>query len=108
MQNGHLRERLTATGDRHVGMTERNLVGRIGDGLVGRRTGATHRIGLQRLRKMRQQRDFARNVWGHHRRNDRPEDQQVGHRGIQGRTLHQFGHRQPPEVDGRVVLEQRA
>ena len=38
-----------AIGD--VGVAERDLVGRVGDGLIGRRAGTTHRVGLQRAGK---------------------------------------------------------
>ena len=108
MQNRHLRERLGAAGNRDVRMPQRNLVGGVGDGLIGRGAGARHGVGLQRFRKVRQQRHFARDIRRDDRLHDRAEHQQVDRRAVERGPLHQFSDGQLAEVDGRVVPEDRS
>src|SRR6185436_13332943 len=99
MEDRDVRQRFRATGDRNIEMAEGDLVGGIGDRLVGRSTGAADRECLHSFRKLRHQRDFACDVRRYNRRNDGPEHQTLYFLSVQIRALEKLGDAELPEVD---------
>ena len=69
MQNRNVGKGLRTTSDRAIEMTESDLVGRIGYGLIGRRTRSAYTECLHAFWKQRHQRDFASDVRRDYRRN---------------------------------------
>ena len=108
MQYGYLRQRFGAPGNGDIGVTECNLVGGIGNGLICRRARTSNRVRLQCARKVWQQGHFPRDVGRDDRWQHRSVHQQVNEAPVEIRALHQLSHGALAEVDRGVVLEQRA
>jgi hypothetical protein len=107
VQDRHAGERLRASGDDHVVVTEHDLIGGVGDGLVRRRTCPADRVGLTSARQHRHQGDFARDVRRDHRRDDRAVHDRLDVLAVEVRPLNELGNAPLAEVDGRHVFERR-
>ena len=86
-------------------MSQGDLVGAIGDGLVGRGAGATDRDGLHSLGQHRKQRHFPGDIRRDDRRDDRTEHQRVDLTSVEVRALDQLRDARLAEIGGRDVLE---
>ncbi len=74
MENGNVGERFDPARDDRVGMTERDLVGGVGDGLSRGGAGAIESIGGNTGKKLRKETHLACDVRRQHRGHDLSED----------------------------------
>ncbi len=108
MQNRNVGERLRAAGDHDLVISEKNLIGRVGDRLVRRRAGAADRVRLAVPRQHRHQRYLARDVRRGNRRHDGPVDDALDEPPFQARALNELGHGQLAKLDRGEPFEHRA
>jgi hypothetical protein len=86
-------------------MTERNLVCRVGNRLIGRSTRAAYGECLYAFWKERKERDLARDVGSEHRRDDGPEYESLDFLTVEVGALEQLRNTQLTEVYRRYRLE---
>ncbi len=105
VQDRNVRQRLGAARHRDVDVPEHDLIGGVGDRLVGRGAGAAHRHRGDPLGELRQERHLARDVRFCDLRHHRPEDDGLDLVPVEIGPLHELGHAESAEVGGRHASE---
>jgi hypothetical protein len=98
MEDWNVGEGLCAASDGDIGVTQENLIGRVGNRLIRRGACATHRHGRDSFRQQRQQRHLARDVRREHRGHDGTEDERVDVFRLETRPLHELRDHEPAEL----------